>query len=347
MIFPANTWLCHHTSHLLCLITFILFPGSLLGQYVSFFDLSANAKSEENVIHNNQVFEPHTFHPDLHFDSLDSLDFFEALSNQEKIESPMIKPIALGISSDWEQSTNSLTTRTFENILHSQIKVDSDQTYGKNQIANDLRVGMQSLSLFSFDFTESQNLEIKTVHYQDFTNEPFAHPQIDFYEKVDYLAESAYDLDLHNLHENQLYREQKAFDISPSTEFPTTTSMHSFVQEVPLENIAHITFNHANFEENVFAWSDEEFDSFRERIAMDEFNLPAMHFNMNTNDHSLLELNFSSPQSIPELERNFSDPNSIWFSSYNSTTKFEFSNVNFARTLSFKNKPKDSQGFPN
>ena len=123
--------------------------------------------------------------------------------------------------------------------------------------------------------------------------------------------------------------------------------MHSFVQEVPLENIAHITYNHANFEENVFAWSDEEFDSYRERVAMDDFNLPFMHFNLNTNDHSLLELNFSSPQSMPELERNYSDPNSIWFSSYNSTTKFEFSNVNLARTLSFKNKPKLSQGFPN
>ena len=347
MIFPAKTWLCHHTSLLLCLIAFILIPDSLSGQYVSFFDLSANAKREKIVIHNNQAIETHTFHSDLQFDSLGSLDFFEALSNQEKIESPMIEPIALGISSDWEQSTNSHTSRIHENILHSQIKVDSDQTSGKNQIANDLRVGMQSLSLFSFDFPEPQNLEIKTVHYQEFTNGPSSHPQIDFYEKVDYLAESAYDLDLHNLHENQFYRQQKAFAISPSTEFPTTTSMHSFVQEVPLENIAHITYNHANFEENVFAWSDEEFDSYRERVAMDDFNLPFMHFNLNTNDHSLLELNFSSPQSMPELERNYSDPNSIWFSSYNSTTKFEFSNVNLARTLSFKNKPKLSQGFPN
>lgn len=347
MIFPAITWLCHHTSLLLCLIAFILFPDSLSGQYVSFFDLSANAKSEEIVIHNNQVFKTHTFHPDLQFDSLDSLDFFEALSNQEKIESPMIEPIAMGISSDLEQSTNSLKTRIYENILHSQIKVDSDQTYGKNLIANDLRVGMQSLSLFSFDFPEPQNLEIKSVYYQDFTNGPSSHPQIDFYEKVDYLAESAYDLDLHNLRENQLYRELKAFAISPSTNLPTTPSMHSFVQEVSLENIAHITYNHANFEENVFSWSDEEFDSYRERVAMDDFNLPFMHFNVNTNDHSLLELNFSSPQSMPELERNFSVPNSIWFSSYNSTTKFVFSNVNFARTLSFKNKPKVSQGFPN
>ena len=183
MIFPANTWLCHHTSHLLCPIAFILFPDSLLGQYVSFFDLSANAKSEETVIHNNQVFELHTFHPNLHFDSLDSLSFFEALSNQENTESPMIESIALGISFDSNNQLIPLTTRTYENILHSQIKVDYDQTYGKNQIANDLRVGMQSLSLFSFDFPKPQNLEIKTVHYQDFTNGPSSYPQIDFYER--------------------------------------------------------------------------------------------------------------------------------------------------------------------
>lgn len=347
MIFPAKTLLCHHTSLLLCLIAFIFFPDCLLGQYVSFFDLSANAKREEIVIQNSQAFETHTFHSDLQFDSLVSLDFFEALSIQEKIESPMIEPIALGISSDWEQSTNSRNTRIHENIFHSKIKVDSDQISGKNLIANDLRVGMQSLSLLSFDFPEPQNLEIKTVHYQEFTKGPSSHPQIDFYEKVDYLAESAYNLDLHNLHENPLHIEQKAFAISPGTKLPTIPFMHSFVQEVPLENIAHAKYNHAHFEENVFAWSDEEFDSYRERVAMGDFNLPFMHFNVNTNDHSLLELNFSSPQSMPELERNFSAPNSIWFSSYNSTTKFEFSNVNFARTLSFKNKPKVSQGFPN
>ncbi len=347
MIFPAITLLRHHTSHLLCLIAFILFSDSLLGQYVSFFDLSANARSEEIVIHNNQVFETHTFHSDHKLNSLDSLDFFEALSNQEKIESPMIELIALGISSDLEQSTNYLTARIYEDILHSQIKVDSDQTSGKNLIANDLRVGMQSLPILHFDFPESQNLEIKTVHYHDFVNGPPSHPQIDFYEKVNYLAESTYDLDLQDLNDNQFYREQKAFAISPGTEFPTTSPIQSFVQEVLLENIAHITYNHANFEENVFAWSDEEFDSNRERVAMDDFNLPSMHFNFDKHNHSLLELNFSSPQSTSELERNFSDPNSIWFSSYNSTTKFEFSTVNFDRTLSFKNKHKASEGIPN
>ena len=315
-------------------------------QYVSFFDLDPDTNGEEIIIQNDQ--SPSAFWSSAlsRFDSLEKTNYSEAILKQEGDENPPTETISLGISSEPQTSAHSLTIRNYRRLLHSRIRLEPDSCNAKNRIANDLRAGMQSLPFYSFDHTQTQDRLPQTTpnRIEPPLHDSAANPELDFYEKIDCLAESTYELDLRG---NPL----DASLLQPKETLRNKLSMGRIPAKVmrssPGQGILPDHQQKSKSRQNVFAWTHDEFESYRQNGNLNEFNLAQINFNLNADTISLLELNYSSQQGIQEVERNFSTPHTIWFSSYNSTTKFEFSTVNFARTLSYKNKSKDTRDLAN